>query len=486
MSNRYIYVLQHLLLGAVTGIGFLFPVLWWVSLGAIGWWLYLLRRVDTVCTAWLVGMVFGTSKMLVVLSYFFAPYPIDWLGLAPGVSQLFLISLYWIPAAIVLGLSSGLFAFVYYKLHSAKIPTLYLIGVIPLVWVVSETLASVIFSIIFLGQGSTINSNFSFGYVGYLMVDHGLLSESARLAGVYSLSFLGIGFLYVMSISPSYKFVVSGISIFFITALISFPTTSTPQDISVTAIETPYTSEPLRTINQQNDLELEKFSIVQAALQQNTNYIILPEDFRFTSYFDNPEDVFTFITNSTDQPVILVDSGRVEDPLYGTVLRAYIYDSAHQKIHTFDKQYLVPQGEYVPFVYTQLIRALKLSPETTTALKNTSYVPGLPQQKVSIDDSIPAILFCFESVDPKGTQVIINRSVPFVAHIVSHAWFKNYSYLLQNQLDTMLRVQAVYSQKNIIQAANSGDVKMYTPTEGVVVADSIIQTESAILHTFRF
>jgi hypothetical protein len=78
--------------------------------------------------------------------------------------------------------------------------------------------------------------------------------------------------------------------------------------------------------------------------------------------------------------------------------------------------------------------------------------------------STPGILYCFESVSPWGVKKIIQErgEVPFIAHPISHAWFNEPKILWKN-LDSMLRVQAIWNQQYIVSAGGHVSGQVYTP-----------------------
>ena len=185
---------------------------------------------------------------------------------------------------------------------------------------------------------------------------------------------------------------------------------------------------------------------------------------------------------------VLIDTGRTELDSGATVLRATILDGHHNQTYQFDKQYLVPQGEYVPYLYGGVIRLFGYSSAMDTVARDSSYTPG-PYVFDQVDKAadIPAVLFCFESVRPDAVHKIVTAQpdVPFVVHPISHSWFHS-SQVLSHQLDTMLRIQARWSGVPIISAGNMSDGKSYLPNGVIATGTRLSGGEEWELRRYSF
>jgi len=71
--------------------------------------------------------------------------------------------------------------------------------------------------------------------------------------------------------------------------------------------------------------------------------------------------------------------------------------------------------------------------------------------------------------------------MPFVAHIISHAWFHNPKSLWAQQ-DEMLKVQAVWANTHIVAAANKAVSKVYTPEGDVYVPPKVAEGDSWLIR----
>ena len=140
-----------------------------------------------------------------------------------------------------------------------------------------------------------------------------------------------------------------------------------------------------------------------------------------------------------------------------------MYDGSIASTYTYDKQYLVPFGEQLPIVYSTLMRAVRLENIVSFLQNNFQYRTGITKQESDVPPTLPVVLFCYESLVPFMAKTLVDEQTPYVAHVVSHAWFDDSSNVLKNQLGAMLRVQALWNNIYILQSANMAPAAVYTP-----------------------
>jgi apolipoprotein N-acyltransferase len=230
---------------------------------------------------------------------------------------------------------------------------------------------------------------------------------------------------------------------------------------------------------------------VSAAVAAHPTYILLPEDSRYLDSVYGGATAssllgqFMFTHGTTTS--VLIDSYRAETREGQAYVRAIMLDAVHKQVYQFDKQYLVPQGEYVPYVYAGVLRAFGFGALVDGIEKDSAYVPGpLTRKVVSVPKNIPAVLFCSESVRPDGvTALLRDANAPFVVHPMSHGWF-HHPTELWHELDQMLRIHARVAGVPIVSAGNKVDGKLYLPNgqidSGVVVGSG----DGWVLRKFTF
>ncbi len=467
LLKQYKHVLGFIAAGLLWGLGIILPFGWLLVI--IGVALYFNVLIQTTTYRQLFWGSYGSFviKYVFALWWFTTTYPLEWLGLPPGWYQYLLIGIYLIPAAFTLGTAGAWVAF-WYLFFRRRVGQKYCdLLLIPL-FVTAEYIGAFVFALYTYGPGASLGPNFTFGFVGYTLAAHKLFLSLVPYGGLVVLSVAVIGIGYVVALLFMRRHYIITVVMFLMLLASSqvalLPVYSSTTDNRVVTMQMLW---PRGTPAEYPMLVEQKARQVEAALaaasKLSPTHVIFPEDARLTTHTTHTEMMDTI--KSMFPTAVVIDSGRVEDVVYGTVLRSTIYDTTTNTISSFDKQYLVPQGEYVPFVYQLVITLLPLKSETKAAIGGTSYRSGIKSKNVEVPTGTPAVLFCFESVTPWGAhEALRNRAdVPFIAHVVSHGWFQTTPVQLWHQLDLMLTVQAVSSGLPIVQSSNAAPAKVYYP-----------------------
>lgn len=464
-------VLSWGLPGLLLAAAFLHNSLWWFFLPGLCLLFHQLVLAKGTREL-LVGIsVVILLKNLAALSWVLSTYPISWLGIESKFIEWVVIIFYWINMSIGLTIGSAL-ALLLFALTIHRWPLI--TYTFPVVWVVAEVLGSVSFSIYSIGPGITPNIYFSFGYLGYLLAELAELAAVASFFGVYGLSFLSA--LVTLLVWQLYKFftgkdrsyclLILAVVLFGFVLICNYFYSPTKMSISqkVIAIDTTYDERYSRdkTAVRVKNLELRK--AIEASFKYAPNLVLLPEDSRLTRSFESDDQVLSFLS-SLDEEIspVVVDSSRLEIGSGDAIERAFYYDLKNQSVYHADKQYLVPQGEFLPY-FTEVL--LKLTAQKTLLEQfraNQNYVSGPINDYSSLPDYLPGILFCAESVSPlKIKQISSEHPHGLILYPSSHAWFHS-PVTLHHQLDDMLRVQAIWNQVFIVEAGNMVDGKVYLP-----------------------
>ena len=461
--------------GLFLGGGLLFSVGWWTSLVGVIGFVHLVSTMSRRCHVGGVGVVVWTISAAMSLSWFWSTYPLDWLSIPAGPVQVVFIGVYWLTSALWLGLAGGVCALaLYYLLQTNRSIVL---GGVPVVWVGSEVVGSWIFTLFTYGPGGVWSPYFSFSYVGYALAEHTLFFHIAAWAGVYGLSFTmvagGVAVWCAVRAQWSLR-VISGVVVVTVatgyTSVDRWFIAESPPSLRVAVVET-YFDAAFRSQPDHSSRQGEAVvSGVRWAHTFSPDYILLPEDTGFLhSYQSSGAATLALRQLFGTSSVQLIDSGQIE--WNGTkVVRGYVYDNATMQIDHADKQYLTPQGEYIPVAHATVARWFGYGDVMAGLSENIRYVPGPSRSQADFSAATPAILFCFASASPWGVRSIVSErtpTAPFVAHPLSHAWF-NTPYLFWHQLDTMLRVQARWNQVPIVSAGNMAPSKLYTASGAMI------------------
>lgn len=452
-------------------------------------------RLITISENWktiLVGAsLVGIMRYGGAILWVWDTYPIDWLGVASPATQLVLIGLVWFTNAAAMATSMVAIALAIFYLYKRDARYIY---ITPFLLALAEVLGSLVFSVWSLGPGSGLNLGFSFGYGGYTVAWIPGVLPLAAVGGAYALSLFAFSvslFIYLLVFErPQYERVGKYLLIVLMIWLIcsNFYVHYREENViqkEIIAVETRFESSLLAEEGGPDKKRAAVAEAVEAALDFNPDIILLPEDARFVSSFRSAAEVFNHFNNiSSSSNTLLVDSARSSDN-DTTVLRAHIFDLETQSYYSIDKQYMVPQGEYLPYWLSFLLARTGDVTLVQKTLSDRSYRPGSLNSYEDIPPEIPSVLFCFESVLPTGIMRL-HRQTPsnLVLHPVSHGWFHD-SAKLRYQLDRMLRAQAIWNNVNIVQAGNMSSSVVYRSDGSIEYGKFVVNGDLYDLKIFH-
>jgi apolipoprotein N-acyltransferase len=455
-------LVQFAVSGLALGIGFVVPALWVLALPGV--WLFVRAVLEAQKTkiVFLGGFLSWFIKMFLVLSWGVSIYPIDWFMVPLPGQGIYGIAFYWIVGSLLLSFGGLVLAGVIRLFKNSSENKLWLS--LPFLWIMAEVISAYFFSIITWGPGSYLNAAYSYGFVGYLLAEHPVLLMFAKWGGVYALSIVLVGMVGLGIFLYKKYGLVSGFALLLIAAgyLVSSPSYSNGEK-TVAIVETEFNSQ----LNRGDRVSERKDKVVEAldaALLTESKYIVMPEVSQYSNLGLGPEGAYQmFRFQNKDPKVVLVDSGQAMTAEGDLIVRATLIDGEAKAAWQFDKQYLVPQGEFIPSLFTGILKILGGSEMANTLRDNFNYVPGPIKSQSAIPENLPRVLFCFSSADPTAVRELVDGAeVPFVAHVTSHAWFREAVTLWQQQ-SAMLKVQAVWSGVPIVQSANMGPSMVYLP-----------------------
>ncbi len=482
--HKYTSLILYTISGFLLGVGFIFPALWISGLIGVAVFAYLLNKTENFLLALGGSFVAWTVKSSLAVFWLWHIYPIEWIEHDLGAFELPVIGFYWFIVSIFLGLGGAFFSFIWLGLRKYFSITSGLI-LFPVIWVGAEVFSSLSYSFLTLGQGVTPNTLFSFGYMGYLFGNHELFLLSAKIGGVYTLSFGAVFIGYLLFLV--YKIFARRKALILITAIITMlvissgvssgsmsdlPTKGPKVAVIDTSFNGAFFLEPSHT-----DYKYKQISeAIDSALSLNPDYIILPEDSRYTNSDISSQMAYRYFRfQSSDSQTILIDSGRVSKIGEASFLRATIYDGTAKKAWVTDKRYVVPQGEFVPYFSQVMFKLMGMEKAVAKMQGTLDYQPGPSLNQNEFSEAVPAILFCFESVHPYAVKrLALGRKVPFVAHPISHAWFHE-SEILRHYLDVMLKIQALWSNVPIVSAGNMVKGALYT-SNGIKISPTPVSS----------
>jgi len=139
----------------------------------------------------------------------------------------------------------------------------------------------------------------------------------------------------------------------------------------------------------------------------------------------------------------------------------------------YDKQHLVPWGEYVP-----LQKLFPFINKLVTGIGDFS--PGNGMKLLQAGDKTLATLICYEIIFPDLTRNLVRLGGNCIINITNDAWFGHTCAPYQHLSMAVLR--AVENKRFLVRAANTGISAAISPT-GEILSQTALFTEAALPAT---
>ena len=471
-------IILSILSGLLLGASINYPEqLWFLSLVSIVPFLYVLDRfIVSTRQTFLYGWLFGSIFLGSVLIWFWDTLPLDWLGIESVSISVLIVFVNWFSLTVALGLS---FAFLFTLFKRYRRGSFFDVITLVVLWVVFEYLRMWIYALISLGEESLFAPHFSLGFVGYALAENQTLLQFAKFGGVYTLSAFavlvnGISFWLISQQKFSIRKKVYIAGAFLIILLVSpFATTFVTNDdiqggnsVRVAVI---YTNLEGRSyIEEATNLFKEISTIIP-----RPDIVVFPEDVRFLSTLEKNEELSTLVYNIfEDKEVLIIDSSRSRNEMGVVRSRLHYYNTKADETVIDEKQFLMPYGEYTPYMHKFLLNMFGYGNITDRLDRNRGYTKGDSGRVVGLYDGVAVgALFCSEILSPSlyreytkvhGADILVNLS--------SQAWFHS-SRRLHNQTRAIAKVRAVENQRPFIQSGNDSPAFILDKT-GEIIADS--------------
>jgi len=445
-------------------------------------WLYVVHHSKTAKMALSIGFAIGLCKALGALSVIWSAYPLESMELSAGWITVLIMGIGWFISAVPFAVGMSVVTVSVWLLKD----TSYAYHAFPLLWVAGEVFSSLLFSIIQAGTDSYLNIHFTFGYIGYLVPLLEPMKSVAVFGGVYALSalffyFSLLSFQLVYDNKSKKQFIyLASLVIGLISAVYIFLPVTEPvnMDTKIITFDTRFSTMDLRTEAGRIQKYSELFGALSEVNEYNPDIILLPEDSRLTYAFSTPETTLDFLKFIfIDNIPLVVDTSRRDVNDESVALRAYYYDLENTQIYSVDKQYLVPHGEYITNVVSFMLNKFQRGDVLNQLMLNQNYVPGPRTSYESFPETLPPMLFCNASIAPLLVKSLSHeQESDIILHVSSHGYFEN-SLLLNKQLDSMLKINALWTGKTIVQAGNMMSGKTYLSNGTIDYGEVLKETD---------
>lgn len=436
---------------------FLFYSAGWLSFVCLVPFLYYLDYVSKaksgkkyLLSIWAVGAIF----FFVVAQWLINTRPDNWAYIEGWQGGIGLLIIYLI-LVFFFSMQFLIFGFLYRKLK-INLFSKWTFVVLPAVWVVSEFFRSVLFSIISYGPNGSIGPYWNFGVLGF---GAGItpVGFCARIVGLFGLSFvvvvINLAIFWLLhrrwKLPAVVLVVVAMLSLF---GWLLFDKAN-GSDMSVSIVQLPPTQDNSLTTNYQTDLK--NIMASQSVSPDSVDLLLLPEYSEFFTAADPAAKELTKNFLSKDGKAITSISGEDSANQDGSNPSndLVVYNQEGEITARHQKQFLIPVGEFMPYVIEALLRitgqgeALEINKATQNVKKGEKVEPP-----VMVAGKTIGALACSGAIAPELYRSMVVQGAEVLTNSASLGTFTN-APLYHAQTRQMARFNAIANARPYIQAS---------------------------------
>ena len=368
------------------------------------------------------GFLFGLGFLIIYLSWVHSPF----LVYEATEGYAFLALLLPVFLSIFFGLGFVIYKYLILKFH--------IILITPFIFVLIEfAISNFIYGFPWVSNSLILSNNIP----GFFLIKYLGTITSGYL--ILLLFLLPLIFSYFRSIKKNYKqllIVYSPLIFFFLLVIFSVVSKQKMLNKEV-VLEINQLVNPINSINKKNTEEIIKKLINES----KSDYIIFAENnFPYLIDKNNLNTLNTFIK---DNKKVIIGATTIHDGDY--------YNSffllEKNKIQTFDKQILVPFGEFLPFrKYLNFMEIISGS---------TDYQKGDAERIITTSDNLKILpIICYEIVFDKIFNNINKKEIDILVNITNDSWFGTRSGPYQHFY--ISRLKALVANKSLLRVSNNG------------------------------
>lgn len=461
-------IVKSIVAGFLIGIGYIEPQLWPLVLIGIPVFLSVVLQKGTtlrtrILSSYIVGFIVpGLFLGVLALDVL----PLDWYGVQSGPLQLTVLGISWVLVSSMLASAFVVFSLCasYVVTHTWK-DVIYL----PALWVVCEIFSTFVFFVAQWGPGSFLGPHFTMGFVGYLVASDKVLLQAASIGGIYALSFIVffVGTLIYKNdmwsqkgAHKQYVFVLLALFVVWLSlhglkdAGLIFASEPHTKAISVVAVSR---YVPPLLIQDTNVMQ-ERFEDLMGLVTplSNIDLIVFPENssFLFMAMSNGGHiERLNAIGRNGHSPAV-IDSTDIRDEQAWDHIYSQTNIFMNNRLDVLaQKQFLLPFGEYMPFLYQFIVRHLVGQELLDKVNSVRGYRPGLNEDFAFINGVAIAVRFCDELMSPTLFQKQTQNGAEVLVNLSSLSWFHGSHHAYENMV-RFAKVRAVENGRYLVQSGN--------------------------------
>lgn len=460
-----------------------------------------------------LGWVSGTTAFVVYLRWFFDILPLSWLDLPTDASIVGVVAVTLFLAAGYFGLWFGLFL-VLIKKYACKNALRFSLAIL-LVWPIMEYLRTFFFSFhpYLQGPGWLWGPHAAFMLLGYALAPYALLRSLASILGTYGLSIVVlIPNVALFLIIANYKKDAPGehehplacttrlslmktlatLALLFLVFLAHgfwlsshHPDPVKTKTVKIALIQTAFETHGPETDEiafqkRKKEKDAVMVGLIAHALKSDPDLIVVPEGTPsiFTERDFEPYPSFEEIVGKLgkERYRVAIDTGFPSRKWDLHKNSTTVFDNRTGVLGTYQKQFLMPWGEYVPYVTEWISRMQKFS-------WNDVILPFTPGNKPGVFETElgnVGILTCSEILSPHLTNKTARSGASILIFSSSDAVLHR-SKQIQEQNLAMAQIRAAATRKPLIYSANESRSFALDALGNIIWQSEGIKNESIVI-----
>lgn len=358
----------------------------------------------------------------------------------------------YLVLAFSLSLGFALFGLLYSKL-GIKPSSRSAIVLLPTIWVICEWLRSWPYSVPAIGQNSTIGHGSNFGDLGFA-VSVTPLGYAGRLIGLYGLSFMVVAFNLALFrlLQRRWKMPAAVIPAVLLLAAAGYLIYAQPngKTVNVGALQTGSDTKMPKNANY-----LAYLDRLDNRLGERFDLLVLPESSGLFegNNINTSRDVAVGLMADTNSPIITSRDRREPGKKFNTLTA---YNSTGEILYQRDKQFLIPIGETLPYVFSYVYKQLGNVDDINTLLASRETARGLlPDSPYEAGGLKIGSAVCSAVIRPDLYRKQVSEGAELLTNSSSLSMFGKSS-LFYQQYKQMGRFIAVSNARPFAQATNGG------------------------------
>lgn len=431
----------------------LFSAVWWLTILGLSAWLYIELQStsprESLLGGFLLGCCTAGAGLISLLEIF--PTTVDGNVIATSTA----VFLLWSIPTLALTLPAVGISWVLYTLRHTVLAYL----VFPFLLLLHEELKMWLWTLVSYGKGAVLEPHLSISALAYALADNSVTLSIASISGLSSLTFfLGVtsAFLalcFAYTDTKTNRLYVAGILGALVLAMLGFSHMHTKKDtgelgISVMSVTSYYGTDAF-------------IPITIDTRHTPPDLFLLPEGKTLDMVIQNSEDVETWLT---DTLVIRSTEGHNDT---GARTHSVLYERDGNIIASHDKHFVMPYGEYIPFLSQVFINAIPHSGIRSIEAGDV-VTHGTTLSTAEVKGARIGALLCSEIFSPHLYEKLTKtHDATLLVNLGDPVWF-NGSHLLYNKTKQVAKVHAVQNNAYLLVSQNSAPSFVITPYGSVL------------------